>query len=147
MTDDHDLIVDGLAGRVKNLLRVLDRQDRLETAQAFTGWLEGQRQGPGLADASREVLLRALARAGDPVNYRILRRLDPVDAVELPELMAATDLSRVALSERLNDLVQTGLAAREMIGDQIRGTALAAGLVALVEAVAAEAGERLDREL
>lgn len=142
----EDAILQGLSDRVRNLLRALDRQDRLETAQQFAGWLARQ-EAEGLADAAREVLLRALARAGDPVNYRILRRLDRLAAVELPELMAATGLGRVAVSERVHDLVQTGLASREMVGDQIRGTALGEGLVALIEGVCRRSGERLAEEL
>ncbi len=147
MNADIDPIVEGLVARVKNLLRALDRQDRLETAGEFAGWLARQRQGTGLADAGREVLLRALKAASDPVNYRILGCLDPLDAVGLPALMATAGLDRVAASERVNDLVQAGLASRELIGDQIRGTPLASGLVALVEGLAAAAGERLDGEL
>ncbi len=144
MNADTDPIVDGLVARAKNLLRALDRQDRLETAGEFAGWLERQRQGGGLADTGREILLRALKAASDPVNYRILQRLDPLDAVDLPALMAAAGLERVAVSERVNDLVQAGLASRELIGDEIRGTPLSTGLVALVEGLAAAAGERLD---
>ena len=145
--EPDDPILEGLVDRAKNLLRALDRHDRLETAGEFAGWLGRQREGTGLADAGREVLLRALKTAGDPLNYEILRRLDPLESVDLPALMRATGLGRVAASERVHDLVQNGLASREMIGDQIRGTALANGLVALVEALAAAAGERLGGEL
>ncbi len=147
MEPDTEPIVDGLVNRVKNLLRALDRQDRLETAGDFAGWLGRQRRGTGLADAGREILLRALKAASDPLNYRILGLLDPLEAVELPALQAAAGLERVAASERVNDLVQAGLASRELIGDQIRGTPLSTGLVALVEGLTQEAGKRLDGEL
>ena len=65
----------------------------------------------------------------------------------MPELMAATGLGRVAVSERLNNLVQTGLASRERIGDQIRGTALASGLWPWWRTSRPTAGERLAEEL
>ena len=137
-------ILDGLTDRVRNLLLALDRQDRLETAEAFVGWLAREREEGRLAEAAREVLLRALRAAGDPVNFRLLTMLDPLEPATLPDLMRETGLSRVAASERVNDLVQAGLAARELIGDQIRGTPLAVGLVAMVEQLAAAAGDQLE---
>lgn len=147
MEPDLEPIVEGLVDRVKNLLSALDRQDRLETAREFVGWLDRQRRGTGLADAGREILLRALKAASDPLNYEILRRLDPLEAIELPALMRLSGLGRVAASERVHDLVQAGLASRELIGDQIRGTALATGLVTLIESLAGRSGERLARAL
>lgn len=147
MSAERKAIVDGLATRVRNLLRSLDRQDRLETAQAFVGWLEKERQEGKLPDDAREMLLRALRVASDPTNYRILGRLDPLVPVEIPELLHESGLERVAVSERVNDLVQAGLAVRELVNDQVRGTALASGLVSLVEGIAHQAGERLAEQL
>lgn len=140
-------IVDGLADRTRSLLRALDRQDRLETAQTFVGWLASERQGGGLSETAREMLLRAFKLAADPINFRILGRLDPIDAVELSEVMEDTGLARVAASERVHDLVQCGLAVREMVGDQIRRTRLAGGILGLVEEIARQTGERLAGEL
>jgi len=140
-------IADGLADRTRTLLRALDRQDRLETAQVFVGWLAGAREDDRLSDAVREMLLRALKVASDPVNFQILERLDPIDSVELPVLMDHTGLGRVALSERVHDLVQTGLAAREMIGDQVRSTSLASGFLTVVREISCQASEQLEVEL
>lgn len=142
-----DDMVQGLADRTRNLLRVLDRQDRLETAGTFVGWLEGEVRDGRLVESTRELLLRALAVAGDPVSFRLLERLDPLEGVELPALMRDTGLGRVAASERVHDLVQVGLASRDLVSDQVRGTALAAGIVALVAAVAGETADRLREEL
>jgi hypothetical protein len=137
----------GLTDRVRTLLRAMDRQDRLETARTFAGWLEAEAEAGRLPDAAREMLLRALRVGADPVNYRILRTLDPSTPVDLPALMQGTGLDRVAASERLNDLVQVGLASRELLGDQIRGTPLTSGLVGLVEGLSARAGEGLRKAL
>jgi hypothetical protein len=73
--------------------------------------------------------------------------LDPSTPVELPALMQGTGLDRVAASERVNDLVQVGLAVRDLMGDQIRGTPLAGGLVSLVEGLSAQTGDRLRQAL
>lgn len=140
-------LVQGLADRLRNLVLAMDRLDRLETAGELAGWLGREREDGRLPEHARELLLRVLRTAADPVNFRLLAALDPLQAVALTELMEEVGLTRVAASERVNDLVQVGLAAREMVGDQIRGTALASGLVELVEEVSGEAGERLRREL
>lgn len=137
----------GLADRVRNLLRALDRQDRLETAQTFVGWLGRQITEGQLAESSEEVLLRTLRVAGDPVNFRLLTQLDPLEASEVPALMEQLGLGRVAVSERVNDLVQAGLASRDMVSDQIRGTALAAGIVTWVRDLADESATRVGDQL
>ena len=145
MTEDgdaRDSILDGLTDRVRNLLLGLDRRDRLESATEFAGWLSRQTSNE-LGDAAREMLLRALRLAGDPVNYSILRRLDPLSSVGIPDLMSWCGLGRVTLSERLNDLAQVGLVSREMIDDQIRATPLAVGLHKWIEDIAARSSEAL----
>ncbi len=147
MTDPLEDIVDGLHGRVRTLLLALDRQDRLETASRFVGWLEGERREGRLAGPAREVLLRALRATSDPLNFRLLAMLDPLAPVGIGTLMERLGLDRVAASERVNDLVQAGLAVREMVNDEVRGTPLGRGLVALVDRAATEAGERLAAEL
>ena len=143
----HEDIVQGLTDRTRNLLRALDRHDRLEDAQQFIGWLDEQTTDGRLGESSQAVLLRALATAGDATNFRLLSALDPIEGTELPELMAGTGLERVAVSERINDLVQVGLAVREMISDQIRATALATGLLALVASIAEDSARQLTAEL
>ncbi len=137
----------GVTDRLRTLLLALDRQDRLETAGEFIGWLRRERATGGLEEAARELLLRALRVAGDPVNYRLLASLDRLDGVPLRELMERAGLGRVATSERVHDLVQVGLASREMVDDRVRGTALAAAFTELVEEVAASAGRALSGEL
>lgn len=144
---DGDEIVQGLTDRTRNLLRALDRHDRLESAREFVGWLGGQAATGALDESALEVLLRALRTAGDPVNFRLLEMLGPLESVGIPEMMAATGLGRVAVSERVNDMVQVGLATREMIDGQIRATPLATGLCTLVGRLAGRAGARLAAEL
>ena len=140
-------MVDGLTDRARNLLRALDRQDRLETAQTFVGWVGSQIAAGQLPESTQELLLRALRTAGDPLNFSILTQLDPLEGIEVPALMLRLGLGRVAVSERVNDLVQAGLAGRDMVSDQIRGTALGTGIVALVRETADAAAERLSGEL
>ena len=135
-------ILAGLIERVRSLLLGLDRRDRLENAGEFVGWLQRQTREQ-LDDIARGMLLRVLRCAGDPVNYRILERLDVLNAVNAADLMPETGLDRVALSERLNDLAQVGLISRDMVDGQVRGTSLAVGVRALVEGIAVQAGGKL----
>ena len=125
----------------------MDRQDRLESADAFFGWLAAETETERLGEHAREMLLRALKIVADPVNLDLLRGLDPLDAVEFAGLQEATGLGRVALSERLNDLVQSGLASRELVGDQVRSTPLGAGLVEWIETIAGLTGAALVEQL
>jgi hypothetical protein len=135
-------ILAGLVGRVRSLLLGLDRRDRLETAGEFVGWLQRQTREQ-LDDIARGMLLRVLRCAGDPVNYGILEHLDGQDAVNAADLMPKTGLDRVAVSERLNDLAQVGLVTQDVVDGQVRGTSLAAGVRALVEQIAVQAGGQL----
>lgn len=143
----HEAMTRGLIERARNLLRALDRQDRLESSEEFAGWLQSAVDGGELEEVSTELLLRALRIAGDPGNYRILELLHPLEGVSLADVMARTGLARVAASERINDLVQVGLASRELIDDQIRGTPLAGGVVDLVRTLSAAAALELAEEL
>lgn len=140
-------MVEGVAARAKLLLRALDREDRLETAGVFVGWMRREAERGLFPDAAREVFLKALRAVGDPVSYRILGLLDPLTPAAQSALMERTGLSRVALIERVHDLVQAGLATRELIGDEVRATPLATGLHALIEDIAASAGVRLRTDL
>lgn len=147
MNDPADSVRHGLAARLRTLLLVFDRQDRLETAQEFVGWLAEHSDPQDLADHAREILLRAFRVAGDPINFEILARLDRIDPVSIADLMRTTRLSRVAVSERINDMVQTGLAVREMVNDHVRGTDLGDGLTAFVREAAKGAGDELTNGL
>ena len=92
-------------------------------------------------EAARELVLRALRAATDPLNDRILRRLAGGDAT-LAELSALAGLPRLAVWERVSDLVQTGLVVRALAGDGAGLTGAGAALLELVdEAAAAAAGE------
>ncbi len=147
MDDPRDALARGVADRTRTLLLTLNRQDRLESADVFVDWLGKACAERDLDTPAREMFLRALRASGDPVNFEILMMLNEFEPVELPELMERTGLHRVAASERVNDLAQAGLAVREMINDEIRGTTLGIALVALVNETAATAGDALAKEL
>ena len=96
-------------------------------------------EGESLENA-RELVLRALRTLGDPLHYRTLLHLRDGDS-SLDELAALLDLPRLAMWERVNDLVQAGLVARSLEADQAGLSAAGQAFVELVEAVALGAGE------
>lgn len=83
------------------------------------------------ADALRDLVLRALARASDPVNYALIRHLYRGDS-GTKELAEAASLPATAVKERVSDLVQVGLVARSQRGD---GAGLTLGGRVLVELI------------
>jgi hypothetical protein len=97
---------------------------------------------PALADGevaagARDLVLRALAMVADPIDHRILCRLADGDT-SLVELAALVELPRIAVWERVNDLVQVGLVGHALDADQAGLSPAGSGLVALVDEVVAE---------
>lgn len=89
-------------------------------------------------EAARDFVLRALHTASDPLEHAILERL-VTGCATLDELAELVGLPRVAVWERVNDLVQVGLAARTLRGDGAEASAAGRALVEWIEEVAAAA--------
>lgn len=124
----------GLAGRLYSLVTALDRLDRLESGSGT--WL-ADFDSPELTEAATELTLRALRTIAEPTNFMLLEALAAGDSHSLSYLIETTGLGRLVLSERLNDLVQVGLAARLIDTDHAQITSAGAGAVRLVEALIA----------
>jgi hypothetical protein len=133
-----------LAGRLLDVARMLDRLDRLESG---TGeWLAAQDE-PRLAEAATEMTLRALRVAADPTNFAVLKYLAAHASAPISALEEAAGLGRLALSERLSDLIQVGLAGRNIDTDQAQSTAGGAALVGLIESISQATARRLTEAL
>lgn len=87
--------------------------------------------------------LRALRTAADPTNFAILAFLARRAGASIGEIEKASGLGRIALSERINDLVQLGLAGRNIDVDQVHGTAAAAALVDLIDHISQATAHKL----
>lgn len=90
--------------------------------------------------AARDLVVRVLARVGDPINDRILDRLAHGDA-STAELAAVAGLPVAAVWERVNDLVQVGLVARSLEHDRAGLTATGAAFADLVAELASRTAE------
>jgi hypothetical protein len=131
-----EMAADGLWGRFKGMVLAMDRLDRLESATDFVGWLDALPDDQEQIDeAATELTLRAFRLAADPVSYRMLVRLRSERGVPFVALMEETGLGRVPASERVNDLVQAGLAVKDMATGSVQATLLTDGLVGLIDEV------------
>jgi hypothetical protein len=125
--------------------RLADVETAIERYRAFSFQPDDAAPAAAMAEedtlqAARELVLRALAAASDPLNHRIMRRLAEGDAA-LADLAPVCSLPRIAVWERVNDLVQVGLAARALEGDRAGLTPAGLAVVELVDEVARETTE------
>lgn len=133
-----------LALRLRDIARTLDRLDRLESG---TGdWLAAQ-QADELREAATEMTLRALRVAADPANFALLACLAQHAAAPMADLERASGLGRLALAERVNDLVQVGLAGWNIDTGQVQGTPAGAALVGLIQNIGEATAKRLSEAL
>jgi hypothetical protein len=130
-----------LALRLRDLARLADRLDRLESG---TGrWLASQQTADWRA-AAGDMTLRALRAAADPTNYTLLAFCSARVSVSTAELGQAAGLGRLPLTERVNDLAQVGLLARNIDTDQVQATAGGTALARLIDDIAEATTKRLD---
>lgn len=127
-------LADGLASRLGELEAALGRYSSFAFEPNEERLPSPAEQGDA-HDSARELVQRALRTVSDPLNYRILERLAAGDAT-LEELSDLVGLPRLATWERVNDLVQAGLAARALAGDGAGATAAGQALHEWVEEVA-----------
>ncbi|HET8577635.1 MAG TPA: hypothetical protein VFO18_11085 [Methylomirabilota bacterium] len=100
-----------------------------------------------LSGLARDVALRAVAAAADPVNFRILSSLGAPDGLALGELSGRVGLPPLALAERLGALAQAGLAGRDLERERAFATPAGRGLSGMVDALAARLNARMKEEL
>ncbi|MFQ5922074.1 MAG: hypothetical protein ACE5M4_04455 [Anaerolineales bacterium] len=137
--DEVPSIASGLSDRLRALTMALDRLDRLESGSGE--WLSKFREDE-LSEAAGELTLRMLRAAADPTNFKVLAALANPDSVSLDRLIEATGVLRLALSERLNDLVQVGLVSRNIDTDHAQITLAGKSIVQLIRRIASEVSDQ-----
>jgi hypothetical protein len=137
---EPEIIGAGLGRRLRDLLAALDRLDGFAFRAEVDGGDGRDAADADLPGAAREMVLRALRTASDPVNDRIMRLAVP-DPVEVRTMARELSLPRAAAWERVGDLVQVGLAERSLDGDRMAITAAGRALLELVEELASAALE------
>ena len=135
---DTEAVGAGLGSRLRGVVAALDRYDRFAIVPGCEGAAQpGLRAGQEL-QAAKIFVLRALRQASDPLGWQVLQLLRDGERSSA-DLAEAVGCPRVAAWEAVNDLVQAGLAARAADADRAGLTAAGAGLVGLVEELAAAA--------
>lgn len=146
---DDDVLGRILGQSASDIMRlhisVIDREDRLESG---TGeWLTSLRADSGKRRAaSEESVLRALRMASDATNFRILQSLTDGIGTPVDKIAEESGLNRLALAERLGDLVSAGLATKLPEANQVAGVPAGAALVRLVESATAHASAGLSED-
>jgi len=133
-----------LAMRLRDIARMMDRLDRLESG---TGeWAASLKNGE-LKSAATEMTLRALRVTSDPTNFTLLTFLATHESASTADLEKSVSVGRLALIERVNDLIQVGLAARNIDTDQTQLTAAGAAVVELINSIADATAKKLEEAL
>jgi len=146
LTDLAEILGTTAAEVMRLHLMVIDREDRLESGTG--SWLADLVEDDvGRESAARDSILRVLGMISDPTNFQILQTLTNGVGTPIDDLVTATGVGRLALAERIGDLVSAGLAAKIPEANQVAGVPAGAALVNLVTSAAGRAALILTRDL
>lgn len=140
MTFDPAVLGKALGARLREVEQAMERYGTFAFAPGDAGPPAEAATGEA---AARDLVLRVLAAAAEPTNAAILRRLAEGDA-SLPALGTALGLPRLAVWERLNELVALGLAGRALERDSAGLTTAGAAMVELCDLAARAAASGWD---
>ncbi len=99
-------------------------------------WLEKLPDHPDeINEIAGEMVLRAFRTALDPTNYVILQKLIKETGVPVADIMQVTGLSVLPVSERVNDLIQAGLAIKDVQTGQVQATRSAQTVIGMVQEI------------
>lgn len=139
MTVDPALVAKGLADRLADIEAARERYSSF----AFTPG-SAPPEAPVMGDdadrGARDLVVRMLATLGDPANDRVVHRLVEDDAT-VTELAEITGLPPLATWERVNGLVQVGLARHELEGDRVGLTGAGRSMAELIGDIATRVAE------
>ena len=136
---EHDPLARALAARLRDAVEAADRMASFAhdstPGDAPPSVLA---EGEELATA-HDLVLRVLRETGDSVNFRVLAAAAVHDeGASIPALAYDLGLSRLALVERVQALIQVGLVARDLQRDTIRTTPAGAGMLEVVSTLEAD---------
>jgi DNA-binding HxlR family transcriptional regulator len=143
-----EALATGLWPRLRLLALTMEREDRFVAGPEETGAVSGP-SGVGrcAGRAAEELVLRSLRVGTDSVNFSILVELSKEVTTSFADLMRTTGLDRLTLGERVNDLIQVGLATKDVETRSVSGTPAAAGLLDLVDRTKAYLVESMGAEM
>lgn len=131
-----DAIAAGFATRIREVAAAHERASSFvripvaEAARAVPDRVERTAGDPGRA--SRDLILRACRTIGVGTNAELLARLAGGDSNDA-ELSEWTNLDPIVMWERINELIQVGLARRDLTTGRVGLTAAGAGIAAVLD--------------
>lgn len=135
---------EGVAGMVRYMMGVLDREDRLEAGTGeWLGSISADRDA--LERSSRDSVLRALRMATEPRSFEVLSLLAEAGHATMATLEDRTGLDRPSLAERVADLTSAGFVTKSPEAGQVAITGAGRSLVELVETAVQAATQELLR--
>jgi hypothetical protein len=123
-----------IADRMRDVATVLERRDSFVSVLVETSDPETVDESDDTDRGAEEFVLRALRAVADPINHRLLTRLDTGDTT-LSDLGHHVGMARIAVWERVSDLVQCGLVGHSIDHDAIGLSAAGQELLAWVTAL------------
>lgn len=136
---EHDPLARALAARLRDAVEAADRM----ASFAFDA-APGIAPPPVLCDGeelatAHDLVLRVLRETGDSVNFRIMAAAAAhEEGASTTSLAFDLGLSRMALIERTQALIQVGLVARDLQRDTIRTTPAGEGMLEVVSTLEAD---------
>lgn len=140
-----DDLVEGLWRRLRDVIMVAERVETFAFGATETGPATLRLDAAEAEALARDVVVRALRTAGDPLNWSILERAaaSAEEGAALDEAAGALGIPRLVVSERVSELMQAGLAMRALDTDRVHATAAGLALVSLAGVAAAALAERV----
>jgi len=130
---DPNALADGLWKRLRDVILVSERVDTFVFGPGDGGELPKVELGEEeAATLATDFVQRALAVACDRINFSILEAASAEDGITAPDLAAAVSLPALVISERVGDLLQTGLIVKALDTGRVYSTAAGIQVVTLV---------------
>jgi hypothetical protein len=130
--------------------RLRDATAAGEQLASFAFGEDAPTPGPELVDGdeldvAHDFLLRTLGEISDPVNWEILAATVPGGGIGLDDLAAQLQRPRLAVTERVNALIQLGLMSRDLEHDRVCASPAGDGLFELIRELDAEIARWLSK--
>lgn len=133
-----------LAARLRDATAAGEQLASFAFAEGATAPSPELSDGDELAVA-HDFLLRALGGVSDPVNWQVLAAVVPAGGVGLDDLATQLQRPRLAVTERVNGLIQLGLVSRDLEHDRVCGSPAGDALFELICELDAEIARWLSK--
>ncbi|MHB8340855.1 MAG: hypothetical protein ACYDB7_06725 [Mycobacteriales bacterium] len=140
-------IANSLATRIREIAAAQERSSSFVRSPAGGAALEGSGGGDltspsGLTAAARDLVVRLCRTLGVPANVELLALLAASDRGDA-ELAGQTGLDALVLWERVNELIQVGLARRDLSAGRVGLTSAGVGIAEIGQLLLAAVEQQL----